>query len=187
MWVAPPSYRARGVGWRWGLFPWLVYRIIERYMDHRVALITSYLGSSPSGVWSFAKLLGSLQRWHHMRLHGSFHVSSRVVRATATDIPSSIALSFILARAWANSWSMDKSSIRVEVRRKRLTCSRNHHTNAHAMLISLNRTESLFKRQPIPRGREVPQSIAHRLGTYTRQKLYTVRILSGWNPAFLHF
>ena len=53
---APPSYEAQGVGWHWGLFPWLVFWTIVAYMAHHTSLKTSGPGFPLSGVWSFTVL-----------------------------------------------------------------------------------------------------------------------------------
>ena len=60
--------------------------------------------------------------------------------------PTSIVLSFMLARARANSWSIDSPSMRVEAQRRLFTRSGNPCTNAHArpwLLIPPNNTERL--------------------------------------------
>ena len=86
-----------------------------------IASHLSYSGFPTSGVLVFAKLLGPLQRWRDMETHKSFLVSYCVVLTAATGIPSSISPSFIIACALAKSRLLDKSSIRVEARRRRLT------------------------------------------------------------------
>ena len=140
-----------GLGSRLALMPIPLACFLGNCETYDQTLYTcSNVSMVPSLLQSSAKWVGPLLRWHVMKsdkspLSGDL-VSSRVAWMAATANPASIVSSFMPARAWANSWSIDSPSMLVEAQRRLFTRSGNPRTNVHARPwshIPPNNTESL--------------------------------------------